>query len=107
MKSYLHNLKPVMPPDPPGPPADISNGKKLFAVFLAVGASVAATGAAYLLWGVLGIFTHVIAMCSDAPRWWGILYLCLLVTVFIPGYFAGKRTYRWYVQREKIKLGIV
>ena len=106
MQNDLPNLKPVTPPDAPMPPVDIGNGKKLIAVFLAVVASVPVTCVAFGLWMLLGYFTHVEQISPFPISWWGVAYVCLLPSIFIPGYFVGKRIERWYLQREKAKYRI-
>ncbi|MBI2517755.1 MAG: hypothetical protein HYV95_12695 [Opitutae bacterium] len=86
------------------PSSDISTGKKTAAWILAIVAGLAASYACFMVWGVVGVLTHVIAMCSDAPEWWSMTYMWLTLLVLIPGYYSGRGSYRWFVERERYKL---
>jgi uncharacterized membrane protein YoaK (UPF0700 family) len=86
------------------PSNDISNGKKTAAWLLAILAGFAASSACFMAWGVVGILTHVIALCSDAPEWWSITYMWLTLLVLVPGFYAGRGARRWFIKRERYKL---
>lgn len=85
-------------------PSDISRARKTAAWALAVVAGLAVSYVCLLFWGLVGVLTHVIAMCSDAPHWWSITYMWLTVLILIPGYGAARSTHLWFVARSHDKL---
>ena len=86
------------------PATCIPCAKKAIAILIAIAAGAAASYACGWIYLVIGVLTHVIAMCSDAPRWWEITYECLSVFILIGGILVGWWTYRWYSAKQRQKL---
>lgn len=84
--------------------SDISPWRKAAAWALAIVIGLVVSYGCFLFWWVIGVLTHVIAMCSDAPRWWSISYPWLSLWVLIPGWMAARGTHCWYVERAHDKL---
>jgi len=71
---------------------------------LAVLVGLAASYACLLAWGLVGVLTYVVAMCSDAPEWWSITYLWLSLLALAPGFLAARGSFRWFVTKARYKL---
>lgn len=90
---------------PAMPPHGITHGKHALACALALFAGIAALYAALMVWGIVGIFTGVIGICSGAPHWWSVAFMWLTLLAIIPGFQVGRGTYRWFIEKEQDKLG--
>ena len=86
------------------PSRDISPAQKVIALAVAVVAGAAAIFVTGWLYLMLGVLTHVVAMCSDAPLWWERTYACLAVLVLIGGAAVGWWTHRSYTRYQRQKM---
>jgi len=86
------------------PSSNIRCGKKVAAWSLAIAAGLAVSFAFLYIWGMVGFFTRVIDMSSDAPQWWKVAYMWLTPIVIVPGSLATRATYRWFVEKDQSKM---
>ena len=86
------------------PTLHISKTKQALAWIVATLVGLAAVYISLMVWMFVGVCTGVIGMCSSAPKWWDVTFMCLTLPVLLPGVLAGRSTYRWFVEREQHKL---
>jgi ABC-type multidrug transport system permease subunit len=71
-------------------------GNKIAAILIPLAAGAAAIFVFGWLYLAVGTLTHVIAMCSDAPRWWEITYYWLSVSIPASSLLVAWGAHRWY-----------
>ena len=85
---------------------EVSTSKRTVAWSLAILAGLATSCVCLFFWLLVGVFTRVIAICSGAPYWWSVTYLWLTLLMVVPGFYAGRVTYRWFVEKEQRRLDV-